>query len=197
MKNLILLTALSATLFAFNTEAKSKGIINFEQASEGIFRGARPLNSSEIETLKERGIKSIVNLQGGDLHGAFAKIYAMYEPGERPDMIESEKNAASALSMDFLSAPLNSYETVSASEDKVINGILDYMNDQSHWPIYVHCEHGHDRTGLIIALYKVKNHLMSIEDAHTEWVSKGHEGIGKIFTGELDEYFAEKVKEYN
>ena len=61
-------------------------------------------------------------------------------------------------------------------------------------PVYIHCEHGADRTGLLAALYRVKVQGWAPEDAKTEWEAHGHNCLSRIFTGYLDDYFDEQVK---
>jgi protein tyrosine/serine phosphatase len=178
------------------TYAKSSGIKNMTKATEGIYRGGRPLSVGEVSALSFFGIKTIVNLQGGDRNSVIWPLMYWNEPGENPEMIAHEKNIAKSEGMDFFNAPLNSLGDVTKDEDHIINQILDFMHEPSLQPVYVHCEHGVDRTGMIIALYKVKFEGMDPSEAHKEWSKLGHKGIGKIFTHELDEYFYEKVKEF-
>ncbi len=54
-------------------------------------------------------------------------------------------------------------------------------------PIYVHCEHGKDRTGLVIALYRMRADGWSQEQAAAEMKEMGHTGLlDELFTGHMD-----------
>jgi protein tyrosine phosphatase (PTP) superfamily phosphohydrolase (DUF442 family) len=194
MKNLLVIS-----LFLFTAYAHAADPVgNFFKVTDGVYRGARPLNDDALKELSEKiGIKSIVNLQGGDLLSKFYPIIPWLEPGEKPLVIQHEKTISAQLGMGYFHAPLNSLDEVTNDEDQVINETLSFMHDKQNQPVFIHCEHGKDRTGLLVALYKIKYEHADIEEAHDEWIAKGHSKFSRIFTGELDDYFYEKVKEFN
>ncbi len=187
---------LTLVLFSGFSFAKSVGIKNLTNPEDGIYRGARPLSKYELTQLSQLGIKSILNLQGGDLRNKSRKYIAKYEPGELPEKIEEEKINSQNLGLTFLNTPLNSIKPVTREDDQRIDLALEFMNDKANQPVYVHCEHGVDRTGLLIALYKVKYLNIDPKIAHQEWVKLGHNSKSRIFTNDLDKYFFKKIKEF-
>jgi tyrosine-protein phosphatase SIW14 len=196
MKKQILVSVLSVLGLATISFAKdpAPSIANFYQVRPELYRGARP-QAGGLEELIEFGIKSIVNLQGGDLHSHYPSwMIAKMEPGELPANIEAERTKALSLNMNYLSTPLDSLEDVTPDEDREIDQALEFMADPRNQPVFVHCEHGKDRTGLIIALYEVKYLGMSIDAAHQEMVKRGHDPIHQVFTHDMDEYFYQKVR---
>lgn len=194
MRRILVILALLAVT-ASNAWSKEL-IVNFSKVNNGIYRGARLTSNEAVQYLKSIGIKNIINLQGGDLNSGLGKIIPWAEPGERPEVIEAEKQASLALGMGYLHSALNSLDPVTKDENKAIDEVLEFMHDQNNQPVFIHCEHGADRTGLLVALYRVKYEGMNVETARREWIKNGHNKLHQFFTGDLDEYYYEKVKEF-
>jgi protein tyrosine/serine phosphatase len=189
------LSVLGMASGAFANDA-AQPIANFYEVRPELYRGARP-QAGGLEELVSFGIKSIVNLQGGDLQSHYPSwLIAKLEPGELPENIEAERAKASSLNMAYLSTPLDSLEDITPAEDLAIDQALQFMANPQNQPVFVHCEHGQDRTGLIVALYEVKYLGMSVEAAHDEMVKHGHDKIHQIVTHDMDEYFYQKVKQF-
>ena len=195
MKSLLVLITLSITL-ASAQATPAPFIKNFIEVNSNLYRGARPSNIRALDQLAKLGIKSIVNLQGGDLQSKIGIIIPIAEPGERASKIANEKMNSEALGMHFLNIPLNSLDHITKSEDKDIDRALEFMNNPINQPVFIHCEHGKDRTGLLVALYEVKYLGVDPETAHDEWIASGHGSINQLLTGVLDRYFYKKVKSF-
>jgi protein tyrosine/serine phosphatase len=105
-------------------------IKEFHQVDENIYRGARP-SVNGIRLLAIMGIKTIINL-------------------ENSNIIVEQKNV-DRYGMIYFSFPMSPFFI--PTQEKVDN-ILRIMDDEYFWPIFIHCKHGQDRTGLIIGLYR-------------------------------------------
>lgn len=190
MKFLLLPFLLLSSLAFSSTE-----LPNFFEVGDGVYRGGRPSDDGLLQ-LKNLGVNTVINLQGGDVNWkdpAVAKFMAWWEPGETPENIAREKAIVNELQMQFVAAPLNSISHVSAEEDAEIEDVLRLLCSGQGRPIYIHCEHGQDRTGLVIALYRVRCQGVSPADAYKEWSARGHSGLSQYFTENLDKYFFEKT----
>lgn len=194
MKKLLVVLALFSVA-AGNAFSKDL-IVNFSQVNGGIYRGARLTSTDAVQYLKSIGVKNIINLQGGDLNSSLGKIIPWAEPGERPEVIAAEKEASLAAGMGYFHSPLNSLDPITNEEDKAIDETLEFMHDKNNQPVFIHCEHGADRTGLLVALYRVKYEGANVEAARKEWIKNGHNKLHQLFTGDLDVYYYEKVKEF-
>jgi protein tyrosine/serine phosphatase len=74
-------------------------------------------------------------------------------------------------------------------DDSEVNQIEAIMADTSQRPIFVHCQHGQDRTGLIVGLYRVFSEHWSPADAYNEMLAKGfHQALFL-----LNHYYEEKT----
>lgn len=72
-------------------------------------------------------------------------------------------------------------------EEKEVVRFLEIVTDPVRGPVLVHCMHGADRTGLMVAVYRVAIEGWSKEDAIREWVC-GPFGFHAIF-GNLVAWF--------
>lgn len=122
-------------ILTYNQSAFSQKsfIPEFHKVTENIYRGGRP-KEKELKILKEMGVKTIINLEDNE------------------DALQTEKVIARDLKMRWISSPMSSeiYPT-----DEQLNDILSALTDEDNFPIFIHCKHGEDRTGLIIGLYRV------------------------------------------
>jgi protein tyrosine/serine phosphatase len=167
-------------------ETAGAKITNFHVVLPGkIYRGARLQNSAPVALLKNNcGIKRIINLQGGD-----PSWFRPWEPGENPDTIANEKSWATDEGLEFTNLPLNSYDAINGKQEalieKAVQELVLAQSGPNSQPVFIHCEHGKDRTGLVVALFQVLYNNMSVEDAHQQMMEYGHSDLLK----ELDRYF--------
>jgi hypothetical protein len=120
----------------------------FQEISPGLLRGGIP-SENEISALKNIwGVKRIISL---DL-----------EAGEKID------NICNKLNIEHLIIPLLDIDRDSL--DKTIKflskNIVELM--EANKPTYIHCVHGRDRTGLAVALYRIKGQGWSEDQALSE-----------------------------
>jgi uncharacterized protein (TIGR01244 family) len=128
---------------------------NFSQVSPTVYRGGRP-DGAGVYRLAQMGIKTIIDLEDDD------------------QAVATEKQWAANAGLNFIHAPMNGMET---PRDDEVNTILAQLDDPSIQPIYVHCMEGVDRTGLIIALYRVIDEGWNPKDAHDEMMAHGFKSI--------------------
>jgi len=138
-----------------------------ELVSPGIWRGPRPTQAT-LAQLKSMGVHTILDLE------------------DTTSAINTERGWAAGLKMAFISEPMSGFWT---PDDKEVNQIEAIMVDQSRRPIFVHCEHGQDRTGLIVGLYRVFTEKKSPAVAYKEMIAKGFHKI--LFF--LNHYYEEKT----
>jgi tyrosine-protein phosphatase SIW14 len=159
---------LVSTTSAFATGNPSAvTILRFREVTPDIYRGALP-ETQGMEQLKAFGIKTDLNI---DL-----------------DSNASDLEAADAvkLGINYIYRPLSGFW---APSDQQVNDILAIMNDPSNYPIFVHCLHGQDRTGLVVGLYRINTQGWSPADAYQEMLADGfHRSL--IF---LNHYFERRT----
>lgn len=127
-------------------EAKGELLPNFHQVNERLYRGAQPL-SGAMKELAARGIKTVINLRGAD-------------EGTR-----AEETEAKAAGLRYFSVPLPG---LGRPSDEQVEKALALINDAENSPVFVHCHHGEDRTGTIIAVYRISHDGWTAAEAKKE-----------------------------
>jgi protein tyrosine/serine phosphatase len=60
------------------------------------------------------------------------------------------------------------------AEDKEITRFLQIVTNTNHAPVFVHCQHGADRTGTMCAIYRIAVQGWSKDDAIKEMTDGGY-----------------------
>lgn len=136
-------------------------IASFFNVEGYLFRGAQP-DAEGMFYLAKLGIKTIVDLNTDD--------------------IDVERQEAESLRINFRSFPLSGFF---APKHDVMQQIEVILEDPTAYPVYVHCEHGHDRTGLVIGQYRVHKDGWTKSQAWDEMLKMGYH---EVLLG-LTEYF--------
>lgn len=138
------------------TGLSEKIIPNFQMVTPDIFRGGRPKGDG-IRELARIGIKSIISLESEFLNDA---------PGE----VEKERQIAVSLGLRYIWFPIHPVAGPTIGE---LRQAVAAIADPQHQPVFVHCDHGNDRAGLVIAAYRIEIHGHSAEDAYLEMLEHG------------------------
>jgi protein tyrosine phosphatase (PTP) superfamily phosphohydrolase (DUF442 family) len=102
-----------------------------QEVAPGIFRSAQP-DSRDLRAVRERGVRTVVVL--------------------RTEIPEQERDAAAELGLELVHVPMDGTKLPSMEElDQAMTVILN----PSKRPVLVHCAHGEERTGAVIAAYRV------------------------------------------
>lgn len=150
----------------------SKNLPNFQKINDNLYRGGQPKEGGFAE-LKGLGVKTVIYLRGDDNNAL------------------NEKKRAEAAGMNFLHFPLGNWDR---PDQKDIDKILAEINAPENQPVFVHCKRGSDRTGTVIAVYRM---------THDGWDAKkaGDEaekfGIGWWQRGMRDfinDYYRDKIE---
>ncbi|MHC4945697.1 MAG: fused DSP-PTPase phosphatase/NAD kinase-like protein [Planctomycetota bacterium] len=133
------------------------GLPNLHKVDDGLYRGAQP-EEEGFAGLKKLGIKTVVNLRS--LHS---------------DRSECKKHG-----LDYVKISAQAWE---AEEDEVVD-FMKIATDPERMPVFVHCQHGADRTGMMVAVYRVVEMGWTKEEAIREMTEGGY-GYHSIWKGLL------------
>jgi protein tyrosine/serine phosphatase len=120
---------------------------NLGRVSPTFYRGAQP-GEGGFALLKRMGIRTVINLR----------------------YTHSEKEEVEAAGLRSVEVPMNTFGRV--DEDAVQKVLSVLAAGESH-PVFLHCRHGKDRTGMIVALYRMAHQGWSKEAAVAEMKDYG------------------------
>ena len=130
-------------------ETKYKELPNFHRVDQSLYRGGQPKDGG-FETLKRLGIKTIIDL--------------------RNENTPKESSAAQANGLRYFNFPM---ERFGRPDDETVEKVLTIISDSEHQPVFVHCAKGADRTGTIVAIYRITHDGWTSEKAKAEAKSYG------------------------
>jgi protein tyrosine/serine phosphatase len=111
--------------------ASVAGLENVAQVAPGIYRGSAP-SAEGLDSIKRLGIRTVVNLR--HYHGA------------------SEEQGCRERGIDYVRIGLESSD---APNDADVRRFLRVVTDPARQPVYVHCWRGKDRTGVMVAAFRM------------------------------------------
>ncbi len=110
-----------------------EGVENFARIGQTLYRGAQP-KSFAYNELKNIGVAIVVDFR------------------EEKSEIASEKRAVEGTGMQFVSLPWTASHGPVSEE---VTSFLNLVRANPDKKIFVHCRRGADRTGLMVAVYRI------------------------------------------
>lgn len=104
------------------------GISNFFQVTTNLYRGAQP-TAEGMKQLKTMGVKTVINLRA----------------------FHSDKDEVTGTGLKSVRFEVKPWH---AEEDDVVE-FLKVVADTNNLPVFVHCQRGADRTGMMCAMYRI------------------------------------------
>lgn len=149
--------------------SSGQALPNFAQVSNGLYRSGQP-SQQGVSQLAAKGVKTILKLNA-----------------DAP----AESDWAAAAGIDLVAQLMDNKHSPSYAE---VDQALAVINDPARQPVLVHCHLGHDRTGTVVAAYRVTVQKMSVADAVAEAKAMGYSAPGfDDLTTWLDGYLAQRA----
>ena len=177
----LLVTTMCATSIAYDTTNSSAGLVptertiarklavegvpNLGEVSPTLYRGAQPTQQG-FQKLAEMGLSIVVDLR---VRGR-----------------EIERQQVSNLGIRFVAIPWNCFHP----EDTDIARFLRLLRDNRGKKVFVHCQTGDDRTGMMIAAYRMAEQGWSAEEAMKEMEAYGFTSSHHLICPGLSSYEA-------
>jgi protein tyrosine phosphatase (PTP) superfamily phosphohydrolase (DUF442 family) len=154
---LLVLSAAAVVVAASHTEVSPAswakplggrpGLENLYQVTDTLYRGAQP-DGGGFATLRGMGVKTVVNLR----------------------FLHSDRGQCRRAGLDYVHVPMHAWE----AEDDELARVLGVVTDPARQPVFVHCQHGADRTGVVCAAFRIVVQGWSREAAIEEMTKGGY-----------------------
>jgi protein tyrosine phosphatase (PTP) superfamily phosphohydrolase (DUF442 family) len=128
------------------TRTHLPGLRNFGTVSDQLYRGAQP-NQAGFDELKRRRIDIVVNLRDED------------------GRIHRERELVEARGMQYVSIPWRGWDEPNVSQ---VAQFLSLLRDNPGRRVFVHCARGAERTGVMVASYRISRDHWTPEQAVAE-----------------------------
>lgn len=137
-------------------ETELYGLVNGHLVAGGLYR------SGDIERV---GLATLAHLH-------IERVICLKNSDDRID-VETEKGWLEDIGVEFIWYPLNQNGRFSYSDIKKIPTVLE-MIESASTRVLVHCHHGSDRTGVVIACWRIKHKGWTADRAIAEMRKYGN-----------------------
>ena len=110
------------------------GTARFHKVNKHLYRGALP-SLPGLRALSSLGIVTILDLRPAN------------------EKSSDEEHEVTGLGMHYVNIPMRGFSA--PSQEQIERG-LQVLQDPRNWPVFVHCQFGVDRTGTLIACYRIQ-----------------------------------------
>jgi protein tyrosine/serine phosphatase len=148
------------------------GLSNLFKVSDELYRGAQPEEAGYAQ-LKKLGVKTVVSLR------TFHRD-------------RSDREACRKHGLRYVNITVQAWEP---EDDEVIE-LLEVVTNPQNQPVFIHCKHGSDRTGMMSAIYRIAVQGWPKDEAIAE-MTRGGFGFHSVWQNLVDyvtDLDVEKIK---
>lgn len=124
----------------------SRDLPNFYKVNANLYRGGQPTEAG-LAKLKQKGIRTIIDLRSYD------------------QLAKKEEGWSRSAGVKFISMPMSNWFK---PKDMQIDKIIKLIDDPANQPVFVHCQRGADRTGTVVAVYRISREGWNADRANEE-----------------------------
>jgi tyrosine-protein phosphatase SIW14 len=137
----------SPAVRAIGRRLEQKGVPNFGEVTPTLYRGGL-LNEAGLKALAKLGVKIVVDTHDND---------------------KTEEKTAQSLGMRYVAIPWH----CPWPKDEVFARFLKVLQENKGKKVFVHCRLGDDRTGMMVAAYRIAEEGWTAEEAMQEMKTFG------------------------
>lgn len=157
---------------AIGRRLQQKGVPNFGEVTPKLYRGGL-VNDDGLKAIAKLGVQIVVDTRAND---------------------KAEEREARSLGMEYVAIPWH----CPWPKDDVFAHFLKLLQENKDKKVFVHCRLGDDRTGMMIAAYRMADEGWSADEAMSEMRSFGFSRSHHVICPGLARYekeFPQRMKE--
>jgi tyrosine-protein phosphatase SIW14 len=161
----------SPAVRAIGRKLEEKGVPNFGEVTPTLYRGGL-LNGTGLKALAKMGVVIVVDTHAND---------------------ETEEKEAKALGMQYVAIPWH----CPWPHDEVFAKFLKLLRENKGKKVFVHCRLGDDRTGMMVAAYRMAEEGWTADEAMREMQAFGFSRVHHVICPSLagyEKHFPERLK---
>jgi tyrosine-protein phosphatase SIW14 len=121
-------------------------IRNFHNVQDWLMRGGQP-TPAQLGQLAAAGVRTVISLRTG------------------PKATQAELRLVEELGMKFIHIPIY---YLCLPDEATLETFLQALDDAGNQPLFIHCFHGVDRTGFLVAIYRMSREGWTFAEAYEE-----------------------------
>ncbi|HXQ71530.1 MAG TPA: sulfur transferase domain-containing protein [Pyrinomonadaceae bacterium] len=143
---------------------------NFGRVNERLYRGGQPAKGG-MNKLAALGVNTVINLRDDDQRAS------------------TEAEQAKLAGLRYFNVP---FKRLGRPTDSQINEVLSLIDAPENGVVFVHCHHGSDRVGTVIAIYRISHDNWTDQEAKREAESFGMKIWQRGMKDYISDYFRAK-----
>jgi protein tyrosine/serine phosphatase len=148
-----------------------KELPNLGRVNARLFRGGQPREGG-IEKLAQLGVKTIINLRDDD------------------ERAKAEAVESRAAGLRYFNVPFKHLGRPTTGQ---LDQVLSLIDSKENGVVFIHCRRGADRTGVVIAIYRMSRENWTYKDALAEAERFGLSFWQRGMRDYISDYFRDKA----
>jgi tyrosine-protein phosphatase SIW14 len=153
-------------------EPRPRALPNFHQVNEKLYRGGQPREGG-LRELAALGVNTIINLRDDDARA------------------DAEGSEARAAGLRYFNVP---FGRLGRPTDEQIERALSLIRAPENGVVFVHCAKGQDRTGTLVAVYRLTYDQWTADRATDEAEHYGMKFWQRSMKGYISDYYRRRAQ---
>lgn len=143
----------------------SGGLSNVARITPELYRGAQPTEAGYLQ-LKDMGVKTVISFR----------------------RFNDSRAEVEAAGLEFVRIPIYASIGSSPPTDEQLQLFFDTVLDPVKQPVFMHCKHGKDRTGMMAGLFRIERQCWTNQEAIDEMQAFGYHDVFRDLIGFVRDY---------